>query len=222
MAEPAFWQYPLKLNREPICTEMIRKYDNLYIELTQFAVSGAEYCFPYFNPTGVDPATGKRHHLYTGQWEGIPVGLIDYENSVTPEFVEYKEKHENEMGKKLDDTIKKLRKRGLPHLHGIIWKAERDGILANAYLGTIYPGCRVLPHKGLGANYMRVMLGLTWDDDKATITVGDETETWTDGDIIAFRDCGPYDISIKHEGEDERLYLSFDLDMEYLKPYLNS
>ena len=67
MAEPAFWQYPLKLNREPICTEMIRKYDNLYIELTQFAVSGAEYCFPYFNPTGVDPATGKRHHLYTGQ-----------------------------------------------------------------------------------------------------------------------------------------------------------
>ena len=42
-----------------------------------------------------------------------------------------------------------------------------------------------------------------------------------DGDIIAFRDCGPYDISINHEGTEERLYLSFDLNMDYLKDYLN-
>jgi hypothetical protein len=222
MSEPAFWDFKLKQSREPICASMIENFDKLYIELTHFAGMAAHWSLPYFNPLVVDPDNGDQTPLYTGNWTTLPVGYVDEERSVSPEFLDFKAEQEKKLDMNLDDTIRRLRKRGLPILHGLIWRAERDKKLANAFLGTLHPGAVVNRHKGWTKEYVRVHLALSWDDDAATITVGDETRTWMDGDILAFRDQGPYFISMKNESKDqERLYLSFDLSVDYLKEYID-
>lgn len=220
--EPAFWDKQLKLSNEPICAELIKNFDKLYIELTHFATASSHWISPYFNHMIIHPNTGEEVSLYNNGWTTLSVGYVDEEKSVTKEFLKFKEEEEKRLNVNLTDTIKKMRKRGLPHLHSIIWKAERDKKLANAFLGTLHPGCVVNPHKGWSDEYLRVHLALSWDDDDVTITIGDETRTWVDGDILAFKDCGPYYISMKNESKDqERLYLSFDLNINYLKEYFD-
>jgi len=220
--ESAFWDNQLKLSNEPICAEMIKSFDKLYIELTHFATACSHWISPYFNPMIEDLNTGNQIPLYNKGWTTLSVGYVDEEKSVTPEFLKFKEDEEKRLDVNLTETIRKMRKRGLPFLHSIIWKAERDKKLANAFLGTLHPGCVVNSHKGWSDEYLRVHLALSWDDDDITITVGEETRTWVDGDILAFKDKGPYFISMKNQSKDqERLYLSFDLGIEYLKGYID-
>jgi aspartyl/asparaginyl beta-hydroxylase (cupin superfamily) len=66
---------------------------------------------------------------------------------------------------------------------------------------------------------MRIHLGLVCDPE-CKITVGDETMTWEEGKILAFKDGGPHYHQVKHNGNKDRYILSIDLKLDYLENYL--
>lgn len=215
--EPAFWDD--KLKDEPICSAFVEKFDKIYLELSTFVNTFAHWECPYPRFKVEDPKTNKKVPLYNNNWNLIPISLIDEENSIGSEFIRFKEEQQRQLGVNLEQLIKKYRKRVLPTTHSIIWEPERDKILANAFISKILPGTIINPHKGYCEDYMRVHLGLITDEG-ASITVGEETRTWQDGELLAFKDGGPYYHSVKHEGKNERYILSFDLKIEYLKQYV--
>jgi aspartyl/asparaginyl beta-hydroxylase (cupin superfamily) len=67
---------------------------------------------------------------------------------------------------------------------------------------------------------MRIHLGLVCDPE-CVITVGDQSRVWREGEIIAFKDGGPYLHSVAHNGTADRWVLVFDLTLDYLRSVAN-
>jgi hypothetical protein len=54
------------------------------------------------------------------------------------------------------------------------------------------------------------------DDSGCSIKVGQETRHWQAGQLLAFKDGGPYSHSVRHEGSRDRIILSVDLRLSGL------
>jgi hypothetical protein len=106
----------------------------------------------------------------------------------------------------------------MPVLDAILQAPEAAGLCANGFVSRIQPGTRLQPHRGWSPNWLRVHVGLE-TDPLATITVGGETRTWTEGGALAFRDGGPHAHSVVHAGTAPRVVLSVDLRLSMLTPY---
>jgi aspartyl/asparaginyl beta-hydroxylase (cupin superfamily) len=85
----------------------------------------------------------------------------------------------------------------------------------------LIPGSIINPHHGWTDDFLRIHLGLICDPE-CKITVGDETKTWEEGKILAFKDGGPFLHSVEHKGTTERIILSVDVKLSYLSQYVNN
>jgi aspartyl/asparaginyl beta-hydroxylase (cupin superfamily) len=81
------------------------------------------------------------------------------------------------------------------------------------------PGSYIKPHHGWSFTYLRIQLGLRCDPG-CRITVGNETQAWIEGKLVAFKDGGKYPHSVIHNGKSERIILSIDLRLIYLKKFI--
>jgi carbamoyl-phosphate synthase small subunit len=68
---------------------------------------------------------------------------------------------------------------------------------------------------GIKRNILRLLA-----DAGCRITVGPETRTWKTGQLLAFKDGGPHLHSVMHEGEHERIVMSYDLSLRYLGQFI--
>lgn len=167
--------------------------------------------------------------LYEKEWKVLPTTRTDGESldatmSPISGVTDMKEAHARLLA---------LVRSNLPTLDRILAPAERDGLCANGFISRIRPGTILHPHTGWVCDWLRVHIGLRTDPG-AAITVGNETRSWTDGGIIAFRDGGPWPHSVRHNGTRERLIVSTDfriarlgavfgragIDMKSLAPYV--
>ena len=153
--------------------------------------------------------------LYENEWKVLPTTIIDGEaldatidSPIGATDTDLKRRHA--------ELLARVRG-GMPTLDRILSPAERAGFCANGFISRIKPGTVLQPHTGWVGDWLRVHIGLRTDPG-ATITVGDETRTWTDGGILAFRDGGPWLHSVVHRGTRERLIISTDLRIAMLAP----
>ena len=211
MDEPFFWEdYIID---EPITNNLIRNWRFIKYEMLLVKRLLPKFLDKYPVLPIKDPTTGKRVKLYDNKWLVTPVSLLDEDYSSEVKTINKR------LGKvNLDDLLKKYRPFFAPFLHNAIKKPEAEGILANSFYSVLSPGTIIRPHKGYSKKYMRIHLCLI-DDENCMITVGNETKTWKCGNIIAFKDGGPYYHSVAHNGNRDRYVLSVDLKLDYLKQY---
>ena len=93
--------------------------------------------------------------------------------------------------------------------------------ILNSSINVIHPNSEIKPHKHPLLNNkhrMNYHLCIT-DDPDAQLTVGDETKSWKRGEILAFKNSGPYRHSVIHKGKNTRIILMLEIDVDYLIPY---
>lgn len=172
-------------------------------------------------------------YLYDNDWKVLPTTIIDGEaldatidSPIGNGDTDLKRRHAE---------LLRLVRAGVPTLDRILAPVERAGMCANGFISRIKPGTVLHPHTGWVPDWLRVHIGLRTDPG-ASITVGGETRSWTDGGILAFRDGGPWRHSVEHRGTRERLIISTDIrismlaksfarvgiDMRSLAPYVGS
>lgn len=108
-----------------------------------------------------------------------------------------------------------------PKTTKLLRKAFKEKIILNAYFTKLSPGSTIKPHYhpiSNGIHRMNLHLGLLCDPS-ATITVGEETRTWEEGKLIAFKNSGPYRHSVDHRGTKDRIILIVEIDVKYLEKY---
>lgn len=152
--------------------------------------------------------------LYENEWKVLPTTIIDGEaldatidSPIGARDVDLKQRHAQLLA---------LVRRGMPTLGRILAPAERVGLVANGFISRIKPGTVLHPHTGWVPDWLRVHIGLRTDPG-ATITVGDETRSWADGGVLAFRDGGPWQHSVVHCGTGDRLIISTDFRISMLE-----
>jgi len=103
--------------------------------------------------------------------------------------------------------------------NSMIFELEEQGILRNVFVSRLIPGSVINPHRGWTPEFLRIHLCLV-EDPHCHITVGDETVTWTQGELLAFKDGGPYLHDVRHHGQIERIVISFDLKLTYVAQFI--
>lgn len=208
--EPYFWdQY---LYEEPICKKLVENWTTIRDELIKLNEKYPQFYGPYPKYKVIDPNTQKKVKMYENNWTVGPISKYDEHHT---------ESHV--IGKKysldLLETIAKYRRRLIPTIHSIITEEEQAGNLANSFVSILEPGIIIRPHQGYSNDFMRIHLGLICDPE-CKITVGEETRTWEEGKLLAFKDGGPHYHSVVHNGTEKRYIFSVDLKLDYLKQYI--
>lgn len=210
MTEPAFWDSYLL--EEPCCKEFLDNWSNLKRDVF-FAIEKYPQFFVDYPKYKVTlPGTDQKVRMYENTWKVTAWSRFDEMYSEV-----------DRVGKKLGDSVEKLLnryiKKNIPDTYAIIEKYQQQDVLSNVFVSILSPGTVIHPHQGHSKEYMRCHIGLVCDPE-CKITVGDETKTWEEGKLIAFKDGGPYYHSVKHEGNCDRIIFSFDLKLDYLKQYI--
>lgn len=153
--------------------------------------------------------------LYENDWKVLPTTVIDGEaldatidSPIGTGDTDLKRRHAE---------LLRVVRRAMPTLDRILSPPEAAGLVANGFISRIHPGTVLHPHTGWVPDWLRVHIGLRTDPG-ATITVGDETRSWSDGCVLAFRDGGPWQHAVSHRGTRERLIISTDFRISMLAP----
>jgi hypothetical protein len=194
--EPAFWN--AHLHQIPLCVELSQHFEAIQQELLAF-IDGSQPFMPY----------PKYANLYVNTWDAFPLSKFQ------GEFVELSKQNLNF---NLERLVAFARGR-LPTLSGLIAPLEAQGHLRNVFVSRLLPGSVINPHRGWTPDFLRMHLGLRCDPN-CRITVGEETQTWTPGQWLAFKDGGPYLHSVRHEGTQERIVLAIDLTLRYCNTFI--
>ena len=210
--EPAFWQD--KLQDEPICKALIHHWQTIRDEILQLQETHHQWFVKYPKFKVTDPDTNESVRMYDNNWIVTALSQLD-EN-----YQAENSRAEKTGGNTLEKLVKRYRSKLLPTLHNIVDQADQDQILTNMFVSILSPGVIIRPHQGYSKDYMRIHLGLLCDP-KCKLTVGDETRTWEEGKLLAFKDGGPYYHSVFHSGINDRYILSVDLKLDYLSKYIN-
>lgn len=108
-----------------------------------------------------------------------------------------------------------------PKTYSLLKEGFESKTILNAYFTELVPGSSIKPHihpQSNGIHRMNLHLGLVCDPE-CKITVGEETRTWEEGRILAFKNSGPYRHSVDHKGTQNRIVLIVELDVKYLELY---
>lgn len=161
--------------------------------------------YSYTNPQDQTEETS----LYEGCWKAFPLSVFH------EDFVDMtKDRLGFEIGPYIEWTQSQC-----PFTTGLLKDLERQGNLANAFVSRLEPGAWIKPHFGWCFTYLRIQLGLQCDP-LCEITVGDETQSWVDGQLLAFKDGGQFPHSVRHKGTTPRIIFSIDLRLIYLKKFI--
>jgi hypothetical protein len=219
MKEPAFWEDIIQ--DLPVCIAFRENWSQILSELKVYlSGNGSEFFITYpkikvDNPDGGEEMT----QLYEGAGWKIATAGVKTDPSLRAwggPFIEDYVK--NKFGINLQEAIASVPSL-LPTVHSIAESLESQGHLFNAFVSVLSPDTKILPHRG-DANLMRIHLGLICDPD-CRITVGDEVKTWAEGELLAFKDGGPYPHSVEHNGTRDRWVLVFDLTLDYLRSVID-
>ena len=194
--EPAFWDD--QLHRIPWCVDVKQKASLIRDELIQF--------IGLYRPFMPYPKYGN---LYTNTWDAFPL------SSFQGEYVELSKRSLEVPMQPLVDMFRKK----LPITSSTITELEAQKHLRNVFVSRLVPGSIINPHRGWTPDYMRIHLCIV-EDPQCCITVGSETRTWKTGELLAFKDGGPYPHSVRHEGVAERIILSYDLHLAYVSQFI--
>jgi Aspartyl/Asparaginyl beta-hydroxylase len=211
MDQPEFWED--YLHEVPIYKSLIEHFSQIRDEVLRYRESDNPFVdYPQYNV--YDLETSEEKTLYDHYWAVIPFShfegeVMDFiqmpgiENF--PEFLAARIKHARENCPTIDSVISPL---------------ESEKNLANSFVSRLVPGSVIRPHTGWVQDWMRLHLGLICDPD-CHIKVGTQHRTWEEGKIIAFKDGGPYPHSVVHKGTKERVVLSVDVRLSYLKAFVS-
>jgi hypothetical protein len=205
--EPYFWHDIIK--DAPICKDLMANFEGIRSEVLEFLKNpGALWNYPKYNVK----YNAVTYDLYSHYWKAAPMSIFEDE---------YIDGGANPFQLDILYRVIKAGKKACPILNSVIFPLEKDGNLRNCFISRLVPGSIIRPHDGTTDKFMRVHFGLSCDPG-CQITVGNETQTWYDGKILAFKDGGPYLHSVKHEGTKERIIVSCDIRIDpYLLPYMN-
>lgn len=195
-SEPPFWDEFLV--NVPFCNKLINHYSIINDELINFINSKKPFMdYP------------KYGNLYDRTWEAFPLSLFE------GEFISMAK---DKLGFDLATFVDQAR-RHIPNTSALLSPLEKQGVLRNVFVSRLTPGSEIHPHKGWTPDFLRVHLGLVCDP-LCTITIGNVTKTWAPGQLLAFKDGGPYLHSVSHRGSRERIVMSFDLRLRYVAEFI--
>lgn len=197
-----FWHNQLK--DTPICTSLVKNYSQIKEEVLNF-VSNTDslHNYPKYEVGGIP--------LYENYWKAVPFSIFE------GEFISM---YSNPQEKQLLKFVVENAKKQCPTVNKVISPFEEAGNLSNCFVSRLVPGSIINPHRGWTPDYMRIHLGLICDPE-CKITVGNETQTWEEGKLLAFKDGGPHLHSVKHNGTSERIILSVDVRISYLQQFVD-
>lgn len=219
MKEPAFWEDHIRTI--PVCKELIANWEQIRKEVELYSSGDNSLFFIKYPEIRVDSPNddGTFVELYNGgDWKIATAGVQPDETMRAWGGTFLQNYVKNKIGIELSDAVSVVPSL-LPTFNSIVKELENAGHLFNAFVSYVGPGTEIAPHKG-DSRWMRVHLGLI-ADPKCVMKVGDETRTWTEGDIFAFKDGGPYAHSVSHTGTSMRVALVFDLHLDYVRSVLN-
>ena len=199
--EPAFWHQ--ELHRVPWCLELRQQADAVRHEILGFIAKFRPF-MPY--PKYKIP---DFESLYDNTWDAFPLSIFQGEHI---------ELSKAKLSMNIEPMVRMFRGK-LPVVSGLISKLEQEGVLRNVFVSRLIPGSIIHPHRGWTHEFLRIHLCLQ-DDPACTITVGDETRTWKQGELLAFKDGGPYPHSVEHRGTSERIIISHDITLNYLSRFI--
>lgn len=195
--EPAYWTHVLP--RIPWCRDLHGKNQDIREEVLMFIEKFRPF-IPY----------PKYDNLYDNSWDAFPLSA-------------FQSAHTELSKRSLKISIQPLvdmARRQLPVTDELIAPLEIEGHLRNAFVSRLKPGSVIHPHRGWAPDYLRIHLCLL-DDPDCRITVGDQTCAWEEGKLLAFKDGGPYLHSVLHKGRSERIIMSFDLSLSYVRQFIH-
>jgi Aspartyl/Asparaginyl beta-hydroxylase len=194
--EPAFWNE--HLHKIPWCENIRQKSDLIRQELLAF--------INHFRPFMPYPKYGD---LYRNTWDAFPLSSFQGE---------YLELSQHSLEVPMQPLVNLFRAQ-LPMTVQTITELESQGHLRNVFVSKLTPGSVIKPHRGWTSDYLRIHLCIK-EDPECLITVGTETRTWHQGELLAFKDGGPYAHSVIHAGSSERIVVSFDLHLDYVSYFI--
>jgi len=147
--------------------------------------------------------------LYDNTWDAFPLSIFQGEHI---------ELSKARLSMNIEPLVRMFRSK-LPTVSGLVAKLEQEGVLRNVFVSRLIPGSIIHPHRGWTSEFLRIHLCLQ-NDPGCTITVGDETRTWKQGELLAFKDGGPYPHSVEHRGTSERIIISHDIKIDYLSRFI--
>ena len=212
MNEPRFWEE--YLTEEPVCKQLCESWEQIRDEILNLRENYSNWFTKYPKFKVEDPKTKEKVRLYENDW------IITALSKLSESYNVENNRAERTGGSSLEKLVKRYRSKLLPTLNSIINGLDQDETLSNVFVSILSPGAIIKPHVGYSNEYMRIHLGLICDSE-CKITVGDETKTWEEGKILAFKDGGPYYHQVKHAGKTDRYILSLDIKLSYLDNYIS-
>jgi aspartyl/asparaginyl beta-hydroxylase (cupin superfamily) len=194
--EPPFWDD--QLHRIPWCLTLLEQAEPIRAEIMALIRS--------FRPFMPYP---KYANLYNNTWDAFPLSIFQGEH------IELSKK---QLALNMAPLISMFRAQ-LPLTSSTIAPLETQGHVRNVFVSRLIPGSVINPHRGWTSDFLRIHLCLS-EDPGCQITVGPQTRTWLRGQLLAFKDGGPYLHSVVHKGQHERLILSYDLSLLYAADFI--
>lgn len=202
--EPPFWED--ELTEVPVYQSLLKNYEKIREEVLKFIDRpNGMFDYPKYDVYRDDGYT--KIPLYENLWKAVPFSQF------IGEFI-YTEGED--LIAHYVNKIVSFTKENCPTLAETIKELEDQNYIANCFISKLTPGSIINPHRGRTDQFMRVHMGLDCDPG-CVITVGNQQRVWEDGKIIAFKDGGPYPHSVKHNGTKQRIIVSCDVDLNYLK-----
>lgn len=219
MKEPEFWEDII--SDVPVCVDFVNNWKAIYNELKKYLEGEGNYSlfdYPKIRVPDVENAD-QQTALYSGSsWKITSVGIAP-DSSLTAWGGKFIEDYVmNKFGMTMEEAMKTI-KPSLPLIQSICSSLESEKKIFNSFVSILSPGTHIAPHRG-DSSLMRVHLGLVCDPE-CYIQVGDKRRVWKPGELIAFKDGGPYPHSVQHNGTRDRWILSFDLTLDYLKTIID-
>jgi aspartyl/asparaginyl beta-hydroxylase (cupin superfamily) len=195
-AEPPFWDD--QLHHIPWCLSLLEQAESIRSEVLALIKD--------FRPFMPYP---KYANLYNNTWDAFPLSIFQGEHI---------ELSKEKLAVSMAPMIRMFRAH-LPLTSSTIAPLEAEGHLRNVFVSRLIPGSVINPHRGWTQEFLRIHLCLI-EDPGCRITVGADTRTWRQGQLLAFKDGGPYHHSVLHQGHQERIVLSYDLSLRYAARFI--
>jgi hypothetical protein len=200
-----FWEnYLLEV---PLYSHLIQSFDDIKLEVLNY-IQQPNILFDY--PLClVEDFENNPIQLYKNLWKVVPVSTFDEDFILN-------------LGDREHSIISNIitnSKWNCPILSSLISGLESQGDLNNCFISKLSPGSVINSHKGLTSDCMRIHLGLVCDPE-CKITIGNESRSWENGKLLAFKYDYQNIFGVNHEGTSDRIILSLDLRISYLQKFV--